>query len=229
MYIKYMILDLIFPKFCVICKKLGHYICQDCRKQLTPYKNEYCHICNEPSFIGLNHFNCYGDLDGVFSFFEYKGSIKKVIKSIKYSLIFSVWKELFCLLPTEAVDDLKKFKKQNNIAYLQKIPLHETRLKQRGFNQVDPLESYIADILGYKKIDMLKRIKATSPQAQMNGKKERKENMLGAFTLKNETIKDVPIILIDDVYTTGSTCREAAKMLKEHGASKVYALTFARD
>ncbi len=224
-----MILDLIFPKFCVICKKFGQYICQDCRRQVIPYKNKYCHICSKPSFIGLNHTNCYGELDGVFSFFEYKGNIKKVIKSLKYSLVYSVWEEIFNLIPQTIVEDLRKIKKVNNIAYLQKITLHDIRLKQRGFNQVQPLESYISKLLNYKSIDILKRTKATLPQAQMKDKTERKINIKGAFTLKPESIKDKVIILIDDVYTTGSTCKEAAKTFKEQGAYKVFAITLARD
>lgn len=224
-----MILDLIFPKFCVICKKFGHYICEDCRKQVIPYKNKHCHICNKPSFIGLNHTNCYGELDGVFSLFEYKGTIRKVIKSLKYSLIFSVWEEIFNLIPQSTEEDLRTLKKENDIAYLQKIPLHNIRLKQRGFNQVQPLESYISKLLNYKCVDILKRTKATLPQAQMKNKNERKMNIKGAFTLKSEIVKDKTIILIDDVYTTGSTCKEAAKIFKEQGAYKVFAITLARD
>ncbi len=224
-----MIFDLLFPKFCIGCRKFGRYICHDCQKFIIPFRNNFCSVCNRPSDMGLNHQWCSNDLDGVISFFQYKNILKKTIKSLKYNLVYSVWDEIINLIPNEIVNNLRDFKKKHGIVYLQKIPLHNLRLKQRGYNQIEPLEDYLSELLKYKKIDVLKRERNTQPQALMKNKLERIKNIADAFIVKKPLTNNEIIVLVDDVYTTGSTCKEAAKTLKQNGARKVFAITLARD
>ncbi len=110
------------------------------------------------------------------------------------------------------------------------IPLYLDRLKERGFNQSE----LIAEIFCRKtnvalKTDNLKRIKATKNQAELKNAEERKENIENCFELaRPEEIKNKNIVLIDDVFTTGSTVGEAVKTLKKAGANKIIAFVFAK-
>lgn len=109
------------------------------------------------------------------------------------------------------------------------VPLHKTRLKERGFNQSLLLSRALAKVCGLP-IDYinLKRTRATSPQINLKGK-DRITNVKGAFAVKNNApFKGKGILLIDDVYTTGATVSECCKVLKKAGAEDINVLTLAR-
>lgn len=109
------------------------------------------------------------------------------------------------------------------------VPLHPVRLKEREFNQSVIIASVINSKLGIPVFtDVLFRQHYTKPQVGL-AYKERKENIAGAFTVPNKAvIKGKEIILVDDVFTTGSTVNECAKVLKKNGAAKVFVVTVAR-
>lgn len=109
------------------------------------------------------------------------------------------------------------------------VPLHPSRLREREFNQSAILALVIGERLGIPVLtDILLRERHTRPQVGLD-MKERKKNVVGAFTVQNgEMIIDKDIILVDDVYTTGSTVNECAKALKKNGAGVVSVVTLAR-
>ena len=108
------------------------------------------------------------------------------------------------------------------------IPLHAEKLRKRGYNHASLLAVEIGDKMGIKVIDELVRTRKTKSQFLLK-KDEREENLKGAFSLKSEgnLVKGKTIFLIDDLTTTGTTLKEAAKVLKKAGAGKVYGLTLA--
>jgi len=109
------------------------------------------------------------------------------------------------------------------------VPLHLYRLIQRGYNQSEMLAKYVgkyANLPLYKNV--LVRNRFTKSQSNFNAR-GRVGNIKGAFSVKDvECIKGKNILLIDDVYTTGATVEECAKILKRAGAKKVYVATGAR-
>lgn len=109
------------------------------------------------------------------------------------------------------------------------IPLHSGRKRQRGFNQAELLGQFIAKDMNLEFCDTLKRIKNNKPQAKMKNHEERAKNIAGCFKIKNpEIVRGKNILLIDDVYTSGATMNEAAKILKENGARKIIAVVLAK-
>ena len=106
----------------------------------------------------------------------------------------------------------------------------KTHHKQRGYNQAAVLAQQLArhydlPLVGHN----LLRIRQVKPQSQIKGRKARKDNVKNAFCVKHPRVIDTQrVILIDDVFTTGATVNECAKMLKRAGASSVLALTISR-
>ena len=153
----------------------------------------------------------------------YKDTLAEAIKLFKYKKKIHIGKAL-------AEEVMKRFSKENPpVSLLIPVPLHPKRLREREFNQSAIIASVISSRFEISMLtDVLLRQRYTKPQVEL-GFRERKENVEGAFTIQNkEAIKGRNIILVDDVFTTGSTVNECAKVLKKNGADKVYVVTIAR-
>jgi ComF family protein len=108
------------------------------------------------------------------------------------------------------------------------IPLSEQRFAERGYNQVDLIAHPLARLVGWSYIPgALHRVRHTSSQVGL-GAGERRKNVLGAFQAESHIVSGKTMLLIDDVATTGATIDSASRALLDAGATKVYALTFAR-
>lgn len=110
------------------------------------------------------------------------------------------------------------------------IPIHQNRMAKRGYNQAEIMAKQFYKRIGQGEFgDYLIRVKNTKPMKNLDSE-ERRLNVANSFQVKpgcNSKIKDRNVLLIDDIYTTGSTVDSAALLLKEAGANKVYVLTFA--
>ena len=112
------------------------------------------------------------------------------------------------------------------------IPLSPKRYRERGYNQAELICRELIKIDRNKNFKLEKNIlikpKETEHQARIKNRRERLENIVGSFSVKNvESIKNRNIILIDDITTTGATLAEARKILKKSGARKIIAFTVA--
>lgn len=202
------LLDFIFPKFCLECKKSGKYICLDCVSKVL-----------DGTFDQNN-----------FAVFKYRGVIRKAIISLKYKFAYDIADELV----EESIKRLK-LKKYHKVV-LVPIPLHQRRENFRGFNQSEILAKKIAEKMNWKFIpDFLIRNKNTKPQVGLKGI-SRRANLSGVFSVRSPYIQYTKrlhhsvgnILIFDDVYTTGSTIKEAKKALETAGFTKIYSLTVAR-
>ncbi len=219
--------DILFPKFCLGCGLPGLYICLKCQKKLKYFANNQCLFCRKRSPYGLTDIYCKEKyhLDGFWSVFEYNELMRKIIKTFKYKKAYMVWEEF------KNIIDYKKLfliKNWGTINYIQPIPLSRQKLNRRGFNQTKFIADFFSQIFKIKTVDFLIRKKDIKPQALLK-KNERRRNIKGAFFLHKDTslLKRKTILLVDDVLTTGATLNEAAKVLKENQANKVFALTLA--
>lgn len=211
------VLDLIFPKSCLSCGKGGVYVCTDCLSQVRLLKPA-CPYCEKASIDGFTHTKCkkkFG-LNGLVSVWDYEGVVRKSIMSLKYKYSTEVGKELARLF----VDRLKSSRMDKLLPFnscLIPIPLHWHRENVRGFNQSEEIGKLIAAEMGWGfSPDLIVKKKPTTPQATLSVD-ERKQNLQGVFAISSHNSSfTIPnsVILFDDVFTTGSTLKEAAKVLK---------------
>ncbi len=221
--------DVLFPKMCLGCGYLGVYICPKCLKKLKPVEKDICPHCERPSFFGLTHPACQktGRLDGLVSIFYYDDFLKKIIKSIKYRLATEVWHDFCRIIEPESLYKISRYRALSMKFFLQPVPLHSHRLRERGFNQAQLIARFFHSYTNYPLSDFLKRTKVTTAQAQLKTGQKRYHNISGVFAVTTP-VRGKKIILIDDVATTGATLKEAARVLKRAGAKSVYALVMAK-
>lgn len=223
------LIDLFFPKFCLGCGYIGVYVCSSCFKKLEPIKQDICFYCKKPSLFGLTHPNCSKthNIDGLLTIYHYNPLLKKIIKNIKYRLAVQVWQEFYKTIEPQAILKLDFYKKLSQDFVIQPIPLSKIKYNERGFNQVSLISTFFNKYLYFPIVNLLVRKKEISSQAQTKNKRARYLNIKGTFTI-NSNCRDVNVILIDDVVTSGSTVKEATRVLKKSGAKKVYVLALAK-
>jgi len=218
-----LILNVLYPKYCLLCLREGLYICARCKTLLQYYNGPCCPVCkgllrSQKYFI---HKICkkHSNLDGLFPLIHYDCRSKIILGEAKYKYAQEVLVEIADML--KPIYSNLPFK----IDYLVPVPLSREKKNYRGFNQSE----VIAKAIGWKYKNILQRLRDTKSQAISN-RSERITNLKNAFIIDPfYKIKDKNIVLIDDVYTTGSTLEECAKILKEAGASKVVAVVWAKD
>jgi ComF family protein len=226
--------DLLFPKFCLGCGYIGVYLCVVCQNKLRPIKQDVCLYCKKSSFFGLTHPSCRRkfNIDGLIALYYYSPILKKIIKNIKYRLATEIWQEFCRIIKPEAVEKLGFYKKLSSDFIIQPIPLTKNKYNERGFNQAKIISVFFQKFLNFPISDLLIRKKETLAQAQIESLGKRYQNLKGAFVI-NPNCRGVinhvsNIILIDDVITSGSTVAEAARVLKDAGAKKIYVLALAK-
>jgi ComF family protein len=222
------ITNLLFPTLCVGCKTHGQLICDQCFLKISFLYSQNCPVCRQPTIAGRTHVSCatpWG-LDGLVSLTYFRGPIRPLIHQLKYRGVTILQTSISQLTQTyQQYEDLHL-----PPSIIIPIPLHKKSQNARGFNQAEIIADSLSSTTGYPQInDLLIRVKQTTSQTTL-AKKDRQKNMRNAFQLKpGQQVKDASFILVDDVFTTGATLREAAKTLKRHGAKYVYAFTLAQD
>lgn len=162
-------------------------------------------------------------------FFEYTGIIREKIINYKFnekSYLYKTFAELITGI------ELEKFIKEYDIII--PVPLSKKRMKERGYNQSLLILKYL---LQKNKINniyledkILYKVKNIKPQSSMKTKQDRINNIKGVYEVKNNAkIKNKKIIIFDDIFTTGSTVNECAKIIKQAGAEKIGVITIAKD
>ncbi|GAB4283916.1 MAG: hypothetical protein Kow0081_0780 [Candidatus Dojkabacteria bacterium] len=220
-------INLIYPLTDFVEGKNGRYISSETFSKYLP-KNfiQRCHVCGGKCLHGLAHTDCLEqtNLDGLIHVTYYNNLAKDLIKFGKYEFYFEIFYEIGEIM-SEFLVKFFKFKQP----LLVPIPLYKRKLRQRGFNQAEIIAQRISEKTKIESINLLQRIKSTKTQVGMHYL-ERKSNLINSFKVsaKVGSFLDREIILVDDVFTSGATLEECAKILKENGISKVYGYTFAK-
>ncbi len=218
-----LLLDFVFPRYCIFCGQIGKNICKDCINSRFNYRGlQSCPYCEgvlpKGKFI---HKICakHCSINGIFVTLNYEKHIKKAIWSLKYHFHEDLAYDLSKII------QLKLSSLKIKVDYIVPVPLHNSRKKWRGFNQCEALSKHL-NILS---INVLEKIKKTKPQAKLS-RINRLLNMQGAFQVTpGIDVNGFSYLLIDDVVTTRATLESCALALKSKGAKSVYGLVLAKD
>lgn len=208
-YILLPALDLVFPPACVGCGRVGTQMCPECRAALTREP-----IIQQDVLPPLQAVGALGAFDGV---------VQAAVHALKYDHITALADLLGGLL----VDLLRRAAWPQSI--IVPVPLHPSRLQQRGFNQAALLGRAIARDLGWTcDENLLRRLRQTASQVGL-GYHDRQANVRDAFAVDYpDRVQGAEILLVDDVYTTGATLHECAACLAEQGAGAIRAVVVGR-
>jgi ComF family protein len=227
--------SLFYPATCVVCAanvERSEYLCGECRERAPRIVPPFCAKCSEP-FAGAitQTFSCANcehrilHFDCAVAAYRSRGLVRQVLHQFKYG------KQRHLRYPIaqwlgESLDDPRL--RGRHFDLVVPVPLHPTRERERGFNQAALLAERLAALAAIPLRPALERIRYTTTQTAYD-RAERMENLHGAFRLrKNEDVRELHVLLIDDVLTTGSTLSECARILRAAGAVSVHAATAAR-
>jgi ComF family protein len=228
-------LSLLFPEKCLCCRRVYHRespdrpgLCSECEKDIKWVEPPFCPRCQQPFLAGTDSHLCPACLQDK-PFFDlaraavvYQGKMARAIQRFKYHGEVTLAADLGLFWSKVDLDDLP-------FEIIIPVPLYPRRLRKRGFNQALLLGKALVQKTGREiSIRNLRRIRNTVPQVELDHG-EREKNMRGAFDVREPSaIKGKSLLLVDDVFTTGATVNECAKVLKKSGAREVFVLTLAR-
>lgn len=243
--------DLLFPPHCVECNHYGAWFCPSCLAQVEVIRPPLCNRCglpiesrlpsrssgtlllvpDHPAQLDGEQWICpqcqsaSPQLDGARAYAFHSGPLRTAIHEFKYSGLRSMAPILGELMGR----GWKALAAGNRgIDVIVPVPLHATRFRKRGFNQAALLARELVPYLRCPVVeDVLLREKPTAPQVGL-GPEERRANVDGAFHCANDSLDGMSVLLVDDVYTTGSTLEASCSALHRIGVQSVWAYTLAR-
>lgn len=219
--------DYIFPVYCLDCGREGEWLCEDCYKKLNLSGRFFCPVCHTSTESGVCCEKCISQsfLDREIAVLKYSEQeiIGKIIHNLKYNYAEDLEVVIKKIISDFCQSNISLFTDYSGVI---PVPLHKKRYVERGFNQAEIIAESLATALSIPMNKNLERIKYTRQQAKLD-KKEREENTKEAFVYLSEVVPK-SVILVDDVFTTGSTMQACAKALKEKGVEKVIGFTLAR-
>lgn len=201
------LLDALLPEFCVRCAKEGSIFCLPCRS------NWVAMPIVDPE---------------VFAIGPYKDIVLQSLLGLwKYHAVDHARLALLDIVESTVRDYQWSFPSVDAVTY---VPLHWRKKNERGFDQAEETAKVVADTIGVPCLRLLDRVRYTSPQAQVDRDQRDASEFVSAFALAPGAIHRLPqrVIIVDDVWTTGTTIGSAAAVLRQSGVLNVFALTMAK-
>lgn len=219
------IVDFLYPRVCVVSEtnlpedNSNNFISDSTLTNLI-----------RPTKLQLNELRAKVKSDFAFALFDFphKSDFEKIVHHLKYSGM----KDLGVFLGEHLAGYAKLEIEEQKINYdfVIPVPLHRTKLRERGYNQSDYIAKGLSGKLHIPELcDAVIRKRYTKSQTKLN-RSQREKNMQDAFSLSesyNDKLKDRNVIIIDDVITTGATVNECIKVLKSAGVNKIFTLSLA--
>lgn len=218
-------MDLLLPPRCGGCRRLGSWLCVDCRARVRHLEEPLCRRCGVPVESARASCGCRDALRSLArlrSATLYEGPIEMAVHRLKYQ----GWRRL--ARPLAQIMAERLMVEGLAAEAIVAVPLHPARMRQRGFNQAELLAQHlraamrVADAPGG-----LVRTRATPPQVG-HDRRWRMANVSGAFEWKGPPMSGRPILVVDDVATTGATLDACARALRAAGSGPVMGVSVAR-
>lgn len=223
------VLSLLYPPRCPICEEillpgegrvcgrcrkklpyLGEPICKKCGKPLEKEEQEYCLTCEKER----HEFICGRAI------FVYEKSFRRSVQRMK----FKNRREYLDFYSEEMVREGRRYLGKWKPKTILPVPMNPKKRRERGFDQSFLLAKKVSELSGIPMArNALVRSRYTLPQKELDAR-ERRQNLKGAFTVRKPEQLQEPVLLIDDIYTTGATMDEICKTLKKAGINRIYFL-----
>jgi len=207
---------LIYPPICPICE------------EITDERYQFCEECRKNIFKLDETKNFPAPLSGVMRITKYREGTRSLLRRLKFDSNKNTLPELQRILfSVSDRAEVKNFLAKINLATF--VPLHESRLKKRGYNQTELIFKDWLESMNLPTKNLLLRTKNT-PHLYSYSPEERREILKGAFSLaEGVNVKGKNILIVDDIYTTGATAAGCAEVLKGAGAAKIFVMALASD
>ena len=201
--------------------------CPNCR-EMVDERYQLCAACAVKILRVDFYSRPPAPIDKVLRVTKYRDGSRKLLHKLKFDNNLNVVPALKKILDDVANrEEILKLLRGVDIAI--PVPLHEGRLKERGFNQT---EKIFGEWLARKNLPLKNLLirKVPTPQLYKFGKADREKILSGAFAAKEIVdLRGQNVLIVDDIFTTGTTCRECAKVLKELGAAKISVLALSSN
>jgi ComF family protein len=220
------VLELVYPTYCGGCGKQGDVLCRSCRQSLIPLDGPLvCPVCGMRTGSEALCGGCISHpifFERGFYGFSFEGALREAVHAFKFKGRIDVGRALAREALPRAAACLA-----NCVDAIVPVPVTERRLKARGFNQSFIIaEELSAALAAPVDCATLAKVRETEDQYTLS-KKERKKNIRGAFSARRR-VTGMRLLVVDDLYTTGNTAREAARTLVRAGAGRVYFFALGR-
>jgi len=201
------------------------WLCDDCLEQIPRVNPPFCTRCGNPVTAGSLCVRCQTapmQIEHIRSAVYFGGALRQAVHQFKYQGCTALAKPLSKLMVESWRQD------PMSVDLVVPVPLHTTRLRERGYNQAALLAQEMA-----RQVELtideqtLVRQRATSPQVELNAK-QRKQNVSNAFQCSSDGLAGARVLLVDDVCTTGATLEACTMALHTGGVRSVQSLTLAR-
>lgn len=223
------ILGIIYPRTCCFCGKVSEKeLCDACAEKVIYIEEPRCKRCGKPVRYAEQEY-CYDCQRNAHAYEQgrslwiHKMPVSLSIYQFKYKNR-RIYGEFYA---KEMARIYGKLIRMWGVEVIVPIPLHRKKRKLRGYNQAEIIAKQLGNIMGIPvDCDSVIRNRYTRPQKELNDK-ERKKNLKQAFSVKEQWGNYKSVLLIDDIYTTGSTIDTVAEELKKNGVQKVWFLTIS--
>jgi ComF family protein len=225
------LLALFFPLHCPVCDEIaapfGRKICPACRLKLQPITSSRCFKCGKVLWNNYEEYcqDCrsirHSYIRGL-SLYPYQSAAPGI-----YRFKYGGRREYADFYGAEMAEHMRNFLTEIKPDALVPVPLHKKRLRSRGYNQSLLLAKAISRYTGIPvRSDLVRRVKNTAPMKRLTPL-QRQNNLKKAFHMKENEVELSTVVIIDDIYTTGSTIDAVSTCLLEHGVMKVYFLALS--
>ena len=225
-----LVLDMVYPPSCPVCQNtlgfdsgkriyihkyckrqlvyIGKFRCLKCGKEIRDENLQYCYDCKKINHIFEQGIAVYKYTDGIKqSIYQYKYKNKREYATFYAKEIYRNCYQAFNMWQPDIIIP---------------VPLYKSKYKIRGFNQAQLISEQLSRLTNIPTDDkILIRNRKTTPMKELNDK-ERLKNLKNAFIIGENIVKYKKVLIVDDIYTTGSTIDECSKVLKSNGVEQVY-------
>lgn len=213
------LLDLFAPHYCCSCGEIGSIFCESCKYDIISESFPYCLLCGKNAPLSSCK-RCRSDIERTWCGGERSGGLEKLINCFKFEYAEAAHIALGELILARLPD----LPPETIIVPIPTIPSH---VRQRGYDHTLLVARFIAQKRRLKLHRCLRRVSTTVQRGA--SRKERIAQAKEAFKVEGSIQSNVPYLLVDDVVTTGSTLRYAARTLKSAGAETIWAIAAARQ